>query len=327
MPPRVRSGRRSGFTLIELLVVIAIIAVLIGLLLPAVQAAREAARRAQCMNNMRQLGLAAHMYADTHAFIPPGLVAYSPSAGYGGYAGQGTGIFLLPYIEQSNLYDRYDHSKGFDHDANQTVVNTPIAVYSCPSTPGGYRKMDCDNAFASSFRGMPAQNGKNTGAVTDYNGIRWVVDINGYSNQNVGLMGHLWSFAPPDSSLTNPSRFSDCIDGLSNTVLYYEQAGRPTSYRKGGRARGEITEKQARWSAPWAFSFGIDVQTSSADGSTLNGPCVMNCTNEWQPFSFHSGGVNVTFADGSSRFIKETINGRVFWGLCGRADGMLLGEY
>ncbi|WP_406694222.1 DUF1559 domain-containing protein [Singulisphaera sp. Ch08] len=326
MPPRVHSTRRPGFTLIELLVVIAIIAVLISLLLPAVQAAREAARRAQCTNNMRQLGLAAHMYADTHAYIPPGLVAFSPSAGYGGYAGQGTGIFMLPYIEQGNLYDRYDHTKGFDHSDNQTVVNTSLAVYTCPSAPGSYRKMACDNAFASSFGGLPAQNGKNTGATTDYNGIRWVNDINGDSN--VGMMGHLWNFGPPDSyTLTNPSQFRDCTDGLSNTVLYYEQAGRPTSYRKGWRSQGEITDLQARWSAPWSFSFGIDVHTSSADGSTTNGPCVMNCTNESQPYSFHPGGVNVTFADGSSRFLKETINGRVFWGLCGRADAMVIGEY
>ena len=187
--------------------------------------------------------------------------------------------------------------------------------------------MACDNAFASSFGGMPTQNGTNTAAVTDYNGIRWVNDITGGSSQNVGLMGHLWIFPPPNPSITNPSQFRDCTDGLSNTVLYYEQAGRPTSYRKGWRAKGEITGLQARWSAPWAFSFGIDVQTSSADGSTPNGPCVMNCTNESQPYGFHPGGVNVTFADGSTRFLKETINGRVFWGLCGRADGMVLGEY
>jgi type II secretory pathway pseudopilin PulG len=311
--------------LVELLVVIAIIGVLVALLLPAVQAAREAARRTKCKNNMRQLGLAAHMYADTQQMIPPGLVAFSPSAGYGGYAGQGTGIFLLPYIEQSNLYDRYNHNKGFDHDDNQAIVNTPINVYTCPSAPGGNRTMATDNAFASSFGGQPAQNGDNTAAMTDYNGIRWANDING--NSVVGLMGHIWNFGPPvPYTLDNPSRFSSCTDGLSNTILYYEQVGRPTKYVN-GKPQGEITDLQARWSAPWAFSFGIDLKTCSPDGSTQNGPCLMNCNSEWQPYSFHAGGVHITLADGSGRFLSETVSAPVFSALCGRDDGKVVGDF
>ena len=328
MTRRTLSARQSGFTLIELLVVIAIIAVLIALLLPAVQQAREAARRAQCKNNMRQLGLAAHNYHGTHQMIPPGLVAFSPSPGYGGYAGQGTGMFLLPYIEQGNLYERYEHVKGFDHNDNQDVVNTQIAVYKCPSTPGGDRITDCDNPFASLFGGSAAQNGDNTAAVTDYNGIRYVNDIRGWEFHTTGLMSHIWDFGGTDATnnMSEASRLADCTDGTSNTILYYEQSGRPNHYIMGQNV-GEITGAHARWSSPWSFSFGIDVSTSSADGTTQNGPCVMNCNNEFQPYSFHTGGVHITLADGSGRFISENIDGHTFWALCGRADGEVVGEF
>ncbi|MGC1274961.1 MAG: DUF1559 domain-containing protein [Planctomycetaceae bacterium] len=328
MPIRAYCPRRRGFTLIELLVVIAIIAVLIALLLPAVQQAREAARRTQCKNNMRQMGLAAHNYHDTFQLIAPGLVAFTSPPAYGEFAGQGTGMFLLPYIEQNNLYDLYDQMKGFDHDDNQAVVSTQVAAYKCPSAPGGDRTIACDNAFASSFGGMAPQNGDNTAAVTDYNGIRWASDVNGFANATVGLMGHIWDFAPPNDvyNLDNDSRFADCTDGLSNTILYYEQAGRPEHYIN-GKPMGEITGLQARWSAPWSYSMGIDINTTSADGLTLNGPCVMNCNNESQPYSFHTGGVHITLGDGSGRFLSESIAGHVMWALSGRADGAVIGEF
>jgi prepilin-type N-terminal cleavage/methylation domain-containing protein len=318
--------RRPGFTLIELLVVIAIIAILIALLLPAVQQAREAARRTQCKNNMRQLGLAAHMYHDTYKIIPPGCVAFSPApAAYGGYAAQGAFVFILPFIDQGNLYARYDHNKGFDANDNQFVVNTSVNVFECPSTPNGGRKMATNNAFAAAFGGQPPQNGGNTAAISDYNGIRWLYDINGV--QNTGLMSHIWAFPPPSYTIFQTSKFRDCTDGLSNTILYHEMAGRPNLYRKGSQPGGLVTWAQALWSAPWSFSTGIDIYTSTPDGINKPGNCIINCTNEWQPFSFHTGGVQITLADGSGRFLSENINGQVFWALSGRADGQIVGEF
>ena len=124
--------RPRAFTLIELLVVIAIIAVLIGLLLPAVQAAREAARRAQCTNNLKQIGIAMHNYADTMGGFPPSAIGVSrPNLEQFG----GWGLQILGYLEQPQVYAAYNMDWGFHMPVNQTAVRTVLSVYICPSTP------------------------------------------------------------------------------------------------------------------------------------------------------------------------------------------------
>ena len=117
---------QRGFTLIELLVVIAIIAILIALLLPAVQQAREAARRSTCKNNMKQLGLAFHNYAETHTIFPPASVR---SNNIGVFA------FILPYMEQSALYNKFNFSLDHLHADNKPANITPVIAYFCPSKP------------------------------------------------------------------------------------------------------------------------------------------------------------------------------------------------
>ena len=127
-----RLGRsRSGFTLIELLVVIAIIAVLIALLLPAVQAAREAARRAQCTNNLKQIGLAMHDYHTAHNAFPP---AYTVDAN--GRPLHSWRTLILPYLEQDPLYQRIDLSKPWNDPANARALETDLPVFSCPESVG-----------------------------------------------------------------------------------------------------------------------------------------------------------------------------------------------
>lgn len=122
---------RRGFTLIELLVVIAIIAILIALLLPAVQQAREAARRTQCKNHLKQIGLAMHNYLDTHSVFPPGSVYNNNTSDPRNCIN--ALVFILPYMDQSPLYAKWDFNVVQTHSNNKTANGTPLSPYFCPS--------------------------------------------------------------------------------------------------------------------------------------------------------------------------------------------------
>ena len=146
---------KMGFSLVELLVVIAIIGILLALLLPAVQAAREAGRRCQCANNIRQIALAAQQYATTHRVFPAGCVidaSYRSAPWYDVWneatkGNQGTSwmLMVLPYLEQSALYDQWDFHKNVKE--NHALASTNIAMFYCPSRRNGIRSADRDLMF------------------------------------------------------------------------------------------------------------------------------------------------------------------------------------
>jgi prepilin-type N-terminal cleavage/methylation domain-containing protein len=315
---------RTGFTLVELLVVIAIIGVLVALLLPAVQAAREAGRRSQCSNNLRQLGLAAHNFHDTYKKLPSSNRASTTSTV------RSSGFtFLLPFIEQKNIYDQYDLNKNWDDNtanasgvSNRTLTSTNIPAYQCPSSSDPSRK---DGNPQPSW--VP-----NLVACTDY-GPTISVDqrlktANLVDEYGIGI---LQKNAEP--------RLADVTDGLSNTVLYAESAGRPFLYRRGKRVSDDVNVNRVNgggWSRA-ANDFSID--GSDATGTTAVGQCAVNCTNgddvggqsfpypyyggegSSEVYAFHPGGAQVALGDGSVRFLAQTIHIREFARLVTRAKG------
>jgi prepilin-type N-terminal cleavage/methylation domain-containing protein len=229
-----RHRRPRGFTLIELLVVIAIIAVLIGLLVPAVQKVREAANRASCQNNQKNLGLALHDYRATRGFFPPAAVTQAvPEAGVtvgppattsSHTAFSGWVPFILPYIEQGNVAAGYDLNQPWYAPANRMAALTQLKILYCPSVPDTNRT---DNYTGAT--GFPS--GTPYGPCTDYGAVA------------TGLGGNtfLWTLSTHGFTDTYPyngcatmsclvvnrvTRVSQITDGLSNTIMVAEGAGR-----------------------------------------------------------------------------------------------------
>jgi len=227
-----RSSPTKGFTLIELLVVIAIIAVLIALLLPAVQAAREAARRAQCTNNLKQLGLAVHNYHQSFNALPAENMFLGPTAGLGWGWNASWAAFLLPNLEQSPLYNSYNFGVNADNTINYSVTFNALTSFTCPSDD---LKQRPNNPWAPTNyvanHGGPGVIRMWSGTIVEF----YTVDT--LPNQG-GAMGQLWWGA--DSNL-GFFGFEGVTDGLSNTGLFSEKlkgvpAGSPEPYAGQGSA-------------------------------------------------------------------------------------------
>lgn len=299
--------KRDAFTLIELLVSIAIIAVLIALLLPAVQQAREAARRTQCKNNLKQLGLAVHNYHDQFNTIVPLRIGMDHS----------WTSLLLPQLEQVNLYQHYDFDHPWDDPVNQDAVKTVLSFLHCPSTA-----VDSNRLADIGVGGLSA-------SPTDYGPTNvvhtsphWLVPA-GTPTRGV-IIGH------------SPGTLSQILDGTSNTIMFIEDAGRPEHWVNGRRGPDNTSNgchnpdvKGGKVvGSPWASRFNrVPLQGFNKDGVSCFGLCVMNCTNNGEPYSFHSGGVQSAFADGHVRFISESIDAHLFSALITAHGGEVIGEF
>lgn len=289
-------SRRQAFTLIEVLVVIAIIGVLAGLFLPAVQMAREAGRRAACQSNLRQWGLAFHQHADRAKVFPWGFHRVTP-----------VGTFvppLLPFIEQSNL--EYHVARDWNDPVNATAIRGELAILLCPSTPGDHR---FDDAWPQQ---LPAAG--------DYAST---AGVNPVYCQMAG-----WPlYSPPENNgilAHERCPLAAVTDGLSNTFLLLEDAGRPQLWRMGRLASGR--SPNCGWADP-DYSIALDGSDTLLTGSgQAGGTCVMNCTNDNEAYSFHRGVCLSLLADASVRTLYEGIDARTFAALSTRASGEIMGE-
>jgi prepilin-type N-terminal cleavage/methylation domain-containing protein/prepilin-type processing-associated H-X9-DG protein len=355
--------RRRGFTLIELLVVIAIIAVLIALLLPAVQAAREAARRAQCVNNLKQFGLAMHNYHSSTDVFPMG--ASQCYYNYGGgmpcttWNNWSAHALMLNYLEQTALYNAINFNmegRGSDYAsaANSTAYNAKIAIFLCPSDPNGGRVND--NCYYGSV-------GPTTNAGSDVpprNASPACTGPNSYAAPTSGVFAFRLAYG-----------LRDIVDGSSNTIAFSEgQAGAASQIVTPGNM---IMGAGLSGSAYFLSAFQnpalvlTDLQTCSAKyvpsnsgnisvghghdwgvggmGATLfntivppnsvqypwsacRTDCGGGCDGASMDYSnaqsYHSGGANFLMADGSVKFVKSAIATNVYWGLGTRNGGEVL---
>jgi prepilin-type N-terminal cleavage/methylation domain-containing protein/prepilin-type processing-associated H-X9-DG protein len=290
---------RAGFTLIELLVVIAIIAVLIALLLPAVQAAREAARRAQCLNNVMQLGIALQSYESSHELLPPGVVNTTgpildqPKGYHYGWLVQ-----ILPFFEQRNVYNHLNFKIGIYETENFTTRTTVIRSFICPS----------DSSANPGASGV---------AMTNYVGSHNDVEAP-ISATNNGVL-----------FLNSAVRFEDITDGSSQTIFVGEKlnnapdegwaSGTRASLRNSGLGVNQTA------TPPFAGTGSGDDDDGDSQVAGARAASATDTLSYVGGYSArHPGGANFAFGDGSVRFLKNSINRRVFRLLANRADGEII---
>ena len=301
-PKRIRplGTTRAAFTLIELLVVIAIIGILIALLLPAVQAAREAARVARCANNLHQLGLALHQHHEAKGAFPPGAIGVDPATGnYGGDAIRTPFCpFLLPYIEETARYDRYDFTRHWY--VQPGALGMYITVWHCPSDTS--RRMWHASDVFQEYKG-------------NY-GLNWGQDT--YTHQVERAPFYLEYGA----------RFADVPDGTSNTLAMMEMLQSPSEFGQPVDRRGRIWNDD---SACYQLMTRVTPNSSAPDNGRcahrpeLGLPCIhsggAHSEHTMAARSRHPGGVQVVMCDGSVHFVANSINLQVWQALSSQAGG------
>jgi prepilin-type N-terminal cleavage/methylation domain-containing protein/prepilin-type processing-associated H-X9-DG protein len=297
---------RAAFTLVELLVVIAIIGILIALLLPAVQSAREAARRMQCANNFKQIGIAAHSYHNAVGSFPMGIAMWNTASSCAAppnpvnsyYPGFSWSTFLLPYAEQSQIYDQVrfeDASYGSPH--NFVVSANFIGGYLCPSDPGGKELV--------SFTG-----GRSNGPTEpeDAAGIHMA----GIADSRDWTCDGSYPRADGNGVLFNRSRVkvADIVDGTSSTLLVGEIIGsRPGTH-----------------SGLFWISWNLTT-TQNGINLAVRDPSISHWSKDsFGPSSYHPGGCHFLYADGSTHFVVETISQHILSGLTTRSGGEVIDQ-
>jgi prepilin-type N-terminal cleavage/methylation domain-containing protein/prepilin-type processing-associated H-X9-DG protein len=299
---------RSAFTLIELLVVIAIIAILIALLVPAVQKVREAAARISCTNNLKQIVLGLHNYHDTYKTFPMGQ-RYSVAAG-------NWRIEVLPYLELGNVYTQVNRNDVYN---SAVLSNLILPIWQCPSNALSQTQPQAWVTWWTNHNHMVPSYIGIMGAYPDPAGNSGAIYASNYGGwwSNNGML-----------RMNQTTRIADCTDGTSNTIIVGEQSGSvgAQDYRNG-------------YYSPWGgctVSLPIGQQPAGADMWGMGLTCVAYANNSQSAGagattsyvgnsilnSFHTGGINVGFTDGSVRFAPNSTDFTNFQRMCVRNDGI-----
>jgi len=279
--PSGRTPRRPAFTLIELLVVIAIIAILIALLVPAVQKVREAAARTQCQNNLKQMGLALHAYHDTSKKLPAGGQTATPMTTWL--------VYILPFIEQGNVFRLYDQTQNYNAAANLPIGIIPMPIYQCPAgsqalSGNGSEASGGVQHFSTHYYGCMGPTG--TAVI---GGVTYT-----YATSNAGTN----SAAASDGILGQNTkvRLTDILDGTSNTIMVGERSNTEPAG----------TNSYRSWTRGCNGGCGASKNVTNLMNSTN-----YNGSNNFNDISFgsnHINGANMLFGDGSARLVTETID-------------------
>jgi prepilin-type N-terminal cleavage/methylation domain-containing protein/prepilin-type processing-associated H-X9-DG protein len=341
-----KSRTRLGFTLIELLVVISIIAVLIALLLPAVQSAREAARRAQCINNLKQIGLGLHNYHSTHNSFP---LANTTAFGYGYYADWGAWsahALLLGYMEGQPIYNSCNFNWVVWWDGgwpvNLTVTNTILNVFICPSDgqspdPPNSRQWagDTNNYFASMGTTTDWYIRPDSTGIFAQNSVYGVQDVTDGTSNTIAFSeamiatDTLW--IPWRGGLAAPGGGQNyLLDGRTNLTTLMADLALCTQYWQTRQYAAGANDKGFRWAmgGRGLTMFNTIVPPNSKQYQW--GGCRLDHTGGFafgqysNATSAHPGGANIMMGDGSVRFIKDSINLQTWWALGTRNGGEVL---
>jgi prepilin-type N-terminal cleavage/methylation domain-containing protein/prepilin-type processing-associated H-X9-DG protein len=326
--PVTSSRGKLGFTLVELLVVIAIIGILVALLLPAIiQAAREAARRTQCVNNLKQIGVALLNHESSKRYFPfgrwnivPGDTSKHsvPDRPIQKSNDQSWQVVALPYAEEQSIAGQYDLKKAWFDTANRAAISAPLAIFICPTVPTAGRT---DPSFTTSPTPYPGDYGCTNGVGATI----WDQHV-GEIGKYPGELGSMLGEDDPHVIGVMTKRFNrsvcrakDITDGLSKTILVTESAGRPDLYTDGHP--GDSTGAPAL----------IAVGTGWADpdsGFTIAKEPVINHLNDNEIYGFHTGGAQACFADGGVRFLSDTLDTVTCIALVTRNGGEIVrGDY
>ncbi len=325
------SKRRSGFTLIELLVVIAIIAVLIALLLPAVQAARASARRIQCVNNLKQLGIAMQNFHQVQGTFTWGAKS-SPA--------QTWCFLIMPYVEQTTMSNALNMSNPATDFTNSTVVQSKLSLFNCPSDPlaGAVWISQKPTTIPNRGKGNYVVNWGNSDF--EQNMPLSTIANDSLAPANLGPLVTVTSLTGPfrvnnTTTAITPFGLRDILDGTSNTMMASEIKIAPDAVPPGktsvaSDSRGDVWSEGTKC----GYTFMAATTPNSLIADQLNGsdcvnpngnpPCIQTSGNTREfnaARSYHNGGVNVLFCDGSVKFIKDSVSIPTFRALSTMAGG------